>query len=183
MLPPAAERRSVGRRSVTLEDLGNTGEFLGAIAVLISLIYLALQIRHNTMTVRAVTSAAVSESLARVTEVVGADPQTARVYTLGLAGDSTLSPEESFQFNYLFATYMRRVENAYYQQLRGFVDSEHWQTTDRILSLAMELPGARRKWEGARSVYSDQFVAYVDRILIERGTSPAAAQQADEVGR
>jgi len=165
---------------VTLEDLGNTGEFLGAIAVLISLIYLALQIRHNTMTVRAGTSAAVSESLARVTEVVGTDPQTARVYMLGLAEDPTLSPEENFQFNFLFATYMRRVENAYYQQLRGFVNSEHWQTTERTLSLFMERPGARHTWEGARSVYSDQFVAYVDRILIERGTSPAAAQQGDE---
>ena len=66
--------------NVTLEDLGNTGEFLGAIAVLVSLLYLAMQIRQNTVTVRAGTSAAISDSLARVTEIVGADPRTARVY-------------------------------------------------------------------------------------------------------
>jgi len=160
---------------VTLENLGNVGEFLGAIAVLISLIYLALQIRHNTVTVRAGTSAAISESLARVTELLGADPEAARVYMLGLAGNSDLSPAENFQFNFLFATYMRRVENAYYQQLRGFVDSEHWQTTERTLALTMTLPGARHRWEGSRSVYSDRFTAYVDTVLTNLGSSAAAA--------
>ena len=165
---------------MTLEDLGNAGEFLGAIAVLVSLVYLALQIRHNTMTVRAGTSAAISESLARSTEVLGADPQAARVYVLGLAGDSSLSFEDNLRFNFLFRTYMRRVENAYYQKLRGFVDSDHWQTTERTLSQHMEMPGAKQNWEESRDLYSDQFVAYIDRVLIEQGVRPAAAQQGVE---
>ncbi len=167
---------------MTLEDLGNAGEFVGAIAVLVSLVYLALQIRHNTMTVRAGTSAAISESLARVTEKFGANPQIARVFMLGLAGDSELSPEERLQFNFLFATYFRRVENAYYQQLRGFVDSEHWQTTERTLSSSMRTPGARSQWERSRSAYSDPFAAYVDRILAEGGTNSAATPHAVEPG-
>ncbi len=33
---------------MSLEDLGNLGEFLGSIGVIVSLIYLALQIRQNT---------------------------------------------------------------------------------------------------------------------------------------
>ena len=33
---------------MTLEDLGNLGEFVGAIGVVVSLVYLALQIRQNT---------------------------------------------------------------------------------------------------------------------------------------
>ena len=165
---------------MTLEDLGNAGEFLGAIAVLVSLVYLALQIRHNTMTVRAGTSAAISESLARSTEVLGVDPQAARVYILGLAGDSSLSFEENLQFNFLFRTYMRRVENAYYQQLRGFVDTDHWQTTERTLSQMLKMPGGKRNWEESRDLYSDRFVAHLDRILIELGPGPAAAQQGVE---
>jgi hypothetical protein len=32
-----------------LEDLGNLGDFLGGIAVIATLIYLAIQIRQNTM--------------------------------------------------------------------------------------------------------------------------------------
>jgi len=37
---------------VTLESLGNLGEFVGALAVLVSLVYLAFQIRQNARTVR-----------------------------------------------------------------------------------------------------------------------------------
>ena len=33
---------------MSLENLGNLGEFIGAIAVLVSVMYLALQIRQNT---------------------------------------------------------------------------------------------------------------------------------------
>ena len=33
---------------MSLEDLGNIGEFVAAVALVVSLIYLAVQIRHNT---------------------------------------------------------------------------------------------------------------------------------------
>jgi hypothetical protein len=36
-----------------LEALGNMGHFIGGIAVVITLVYLALQIRHNTAAVEA----------------------------------------------------------------------------------------------------------------------------------
>ena len=35
-----------------LEDLGNLGDFVGGVAVVITLIYLAIQIRHNTGAVK-----------------------------------------------------------------------------------------------------------------------------------
>ena len=40
---------------MSLEDLGNIGEFVAAIGVIISLIYLAVQIRQNTSAVATAT--------------------------------------------------------------------------------------------------------------------------------
>jgi len=40
---------------MTLEDVGNTGELIGAIAVLITLVYLAIQLRQNTRALHAQT--------------------------------------------------------------------------------------------------------------------------------
>jgi len=40
---------------MSLEDLGNIGEFVAAVSVVVSLIYLAVQIRQNTRSVRAST--------------------------------------------------------------------------------------------------------------------------------
>ncbi len=33
---------------MTLQDLGSLGELVGGIAVVVSVVYLAIQIRHNT---------------------------------------------------------------------------------------------------------------------------------------
>ena len=44
--------------------LGNYGEFFGAIAVVVTLIYLALQIRQNTRATNAGTAFSLNESLA-----------------------------------------------------------------------------------------------------------------------
>ena len=51
---------SVGRRKpvATLDDLGNVGEFIAALGVVISLLYLAFQIRQNTSQINQNTKAA-----------------------------------------------------------------------------------------------------------------------------
>ncbi len=51
---------------MTLNELGSLGEFVGAIAVVISLIYLAIQIRHNTRAVQSTTHQAVLDGILRV---------------------------------------------------------------------------------------------------------------------
>ena len=49
--------------TASLQDLGNIGEFVGAIGVVISLIYLAIQIRHNTRQMEEQTKAVRVEAL------------------------------------------------------------------------------------------------------------------------
>ena len=45
-----------------LTQLANLGEFIGGLAVLVTLIYLALQVNQNTKTVRASTVQSLQES-------------------------------------------------------------------------------------------------------------------------
>jgi hypothetical protein len=126
---------------VTLQDLGSIGEFLGAIATVATLAYLAVQIRQNTRSVRAATSASVADSLSRWSEIIGSQPESARLWMQGLAEPDQLNGDARFQFPFLFISYLRRVENAYYQKQRGLLDLHTWQTAERILRRTMETPG------------------------------------------
>ena len=49
---------------MNLNDLANLGQIIGAIAVVISLIYVALSIRQNTNAVRAATAQSLHEHFA-----------------------------------------------------------------------------------------------------------------------
>lgn len=54
-----------GRWSMSLEELGNLGEFVGSIAVLVSLVYLAIQIKKSTETERSSTYRAIVADFTR----------------------------------------------------------------------------------------------------------------------
>ena len=48
---------------MTITELGSLGEFIGALAVLVTLIYLVLQIRQNTQSIRSQSRFSVLETL------------------------------------------------------------------------------------------------------------------------
>ncbi len=50
---------------MSISDLGSLGEFIGSIAVLVTLIYVALQIRYNTHATRAASHHAITDALMR----------------------------------------------------------------------------------------------------------------------
>ena len=58
---------------VTLQDLGNIGEFIGAIAVVISLVYLAAQIRQNTRALHSSSYSQAAEQLWLVNLAIAQD--------------------------------------------------------------------------------------------------------------
>ena len=94
---------------MTLEDLGNLGEFIGAIAVVVSLAYLAYQIRQNTSQMadhgRAIRMAALdatSGDFSKVRDPIIRDPQVASLWVRGMQDFSALSLEEQVQIGALF---------------------------------------------------------------------------------
>ena len=150
---------------MSLQDLGNIGEFLGGLAVLVSLVYVAFQIRQNTTSVRAAASASVAESLARVTETLSVEPELGRIWTQGQNDYDSLDDDARIRFNFVLLTYMRRLENAFYQQSRGFLDPDHWQTTERRIAYIMNRPGTARWWSQSRVRFSDPFIEFVERHI------------------
>ena len=76
---------------MNLNDLANIGQVIGAIAVVISLIYVALQIRQNTNAVRSATAQSVHEHFANWYHLIAADAELARIAANGLRDYQSLS--------------------------------------------------------------------------------------------
>ncbi len=64
---------------MTLEDLGNIGEFVGAVGVVVTLVYLAVQIRRNTISVRASTFQEAVRDVATLSDLLATDAELARI--------------------------------------------------------------------------------------------------------
>src|ERR1700749_4167366 len=78
---------------MTLSDIADTGTFIGAVGVFISLIYLALQVRQAELNQRSMASQGVA---ARITGIVqwSAEPHITSLRTRVLQGDTDFTAEE-----------------------------------------------------------------------------------------
>lgn len=85
---------------MTLEDLGNIGEFVGAIGVVASLIYLALQTRQNTRAVRVASFHQISESVSALSLAVFQDADLVSLMERVRSEPETLSSEDTTRYGF-----------------------------------------------------------------------------------
>ncbi len=97
------------------EAAGAIGEIIGALAVFLTLIYLALQIRQNT---KAVQASAVDASISKVTSVrqsMYENAEVAAIYVKGLANPDDLDEESRTRFRLLMHNIFLAISNIYSQ--------------------------------------------------------------------
>ena len=128
---------------MTLGDLGNIGEFISAIAVVVTLLYLALQIRQNTRTVRTSTYQSVFDSSNSVQELILANPRLERIFRLGRHDLSQLTDEERPQFRMLIDQFLNVHETMFLQYERGTLDEDFWRARLGGLRALLSQPGIR----------------------------------------
>jgi hypothetical protein len=94
---------------------------IGAIAVVISLIYVALQIRQNTNAVRSATAQAVHEHFSIWYNLVAADVELAQIAANGLRDYSSLSEQERVRFVATFMSFISYSQNAFLKWREGLL--------------------------------------------------------------
>ncbi len=110
------------------EAIGAIGEIVGATAVVVTLIYLAVQVRHGTRATQAASVQAASALDQEFLLTVGADPAMARLWATYLAAPETLPDDQKLQGAFLMASVTRRLENNYLQNRLGTLSKEGWQS-------------------------------------------------------
>ena len=150
---------------MTLQDLGNIGEFVAAIAVLLSLLYLAIQIRQNTKSVRTSTYQAVLDSSHQVNKLF-TDPHLERIYRLGRKDLSQLDDSELAQFKALVGTLVGFHEALFLQHQQGAIDDDFFVNRFNSFHYIISQPGVRAVWEErGRNYFAPSFVKRVDELL------------------
>ncbi len=157
-----------------LEDLGNIGDFLGGIGVVITLAYLAVQIRQNSRSVKASAAQSVLQSLSEALSASAASPGLTRVVAVGLTDFEQLDESEQTQlFVWLFA-WFRIIEQAHQHYTMGNIEEDQWRSQIAHLKTLMVAPACSRFWEVRRMVFSASFRSFVDSLDSE-GAAPSTS--------
>ncbi len=82
-----------------IATLAAWGEFIGGIAVVVSLIYLAGQIRQNSKLLRASTASATIAAFNATAGLMAQDPEAARIYWDAMLDRAALSESDRRRFD------------------------------------------------------------------------------------
>ena len=153
-----------------LEKWGVIAEMVGAAAIVVSLVFVGMEIRSNTQAAQAATFQA---SVGYDVELLlgqGRDADTARAYSAWLNDPDSLSGGERDQAALLSIASMRHIENLYLQHQAGMLSDEAWSAREKFVSFAVSRPGHRRVLESANA-WSGPFLEYARGL---QSTSPSA---------
>ena len=121
-----------------LDQLANIAEITAAALVIVSLIYVGVQIHQNTRAVRGST----------------------------LQLNTDIRPAHFTQFFFICRAMFLGFENQYYQFRQGILDQATYLGYERSMQTQLLLfPGFRVWWQQSHDVFSPEFVARVDSMI------------------
>lgn len=134
------------------DALGAVAELMGAIAVLITVGYLAVQIRQNTR-----SSERSGLSYLRDHHLLTEHNEQYNVLVLKSLRKETLTPEERLLMVERFYTIMKGFEVLWLQQQLGSVSRDQFDLHIDLARWALSAPACRRMWSQMSSIYSPGF--------------------------
>ncbi len=148
-----------------------TGEWAGAIAVVVTLIYLAIQIRQNNRGLRVNAYYQTADHITSTIVPIAQDPALSSIWNRGISRPDELSEEEWDRFVMLIIAYLHQNEAQYFAQQHGFHDEAIWRAKQFELATWVNRPGIQRVWETYKDHLSSDFVRTVEQLVEGRSGS------------
>jgi hypothetical protein len=143
--------------------IGAIGEILGAAGVILTLGYLARQVRTSHRLERRQSGEAAMDRISNFLARISADSQLARIWFHGTRETGDLSTEEKVQFGALCLDLTYIWERIYYLDVDGSIDAGLVATMQRGRSEIACSPGYRRWFELRKEWISDDFRREIER--------------------
>ena len=135
---------------MNIMELGAIGELVGGVAVIATLVYLAMQVRHSAATGRVTASSSMSESFNQVMS----NFDVGLAHKAMMPGIDALSPEERFAWAaQLYITYCH-LETMFFQARDGLLDPNGAARAKALIVFYQTTPGVQSWWHG--NIYDDR---------------------------
>jgi hypothetical protein len=139
-------------------------EAIGAIAVVASLVYLAIQVRQNTRAMRAATYDAMVRSSSDFLAPIIQDGDLAKVFESVTEAwpHPELDAKDRARGNYLLTQLFRTWENVFYQARQGTLETWLWVAWRTVILSYYHQPGIQAWWQTRHMAYSEPFREFLE---------------------
>lgn len=141
-------------------------EVIGALAVVFTLMYLAIQMKHSTLAVNQAAQQSMVAEMGASMDLLFADPKGAELWLKGIASFASLTAVEKVRFTCLLHHFTRVVEQAHLSFRVGTLDAPTWQGLEAQSRDVFGSPGIQQWWSLRRHWYSEAFRSFADELIV-----------------
>jgi len=143
------------------DELSAIAQMIGSIAVVFSVLYLAIQVHQSTRVSKLAAQDAAATALRDVTRPFAENAELARIWQVGLEKLDSLSPEDQTRFFHSVYQFLKAYETIHFHHIYGLMDEQIWKGWCGLLQHYIASPGMERYWELRRDLFSQRFQAFV----------------------
>lgn len=170
---------------MTIQELGALGEAFGALAVVISVVYLAIEVRNNTrqnaesLALNRLESFERSvESANRIRELLILNPDLVDLFIKGCEDFDALAAAERLRFDLLLRNMFAGFQRAFLRQQVVGHDPEHFAGAERLMDSILVNPGVLKWLEHGDKDWHPEFTALVRRRTTASREQSGSGRQA-----
>ena len=160
-----------------LSEAANWAEIVSAIGLVISLIYVGIQVTDNTSAMRSETASNASTEFIDWYTHMSGDPELMDVWLRGVTEPDSLDEQESLRFVFLLHIIMLQFQNNYYLVEEGTLDEKMLLAINNTLSTIRGTPGFAMYWSLRRDLFNPEYQAFVEQLMIETDGLPNPSYQ------
>ncbi len=147
------------------EAVSAVGEIIGAIAVVVTLVYLAVQVRRSTAATQAATVQLAAALDQEFLLTLGSDSVKAQLWTSYMSAPHTLPVEQAQQGHFLMGSLLRRLENIQIQKQLDTLSKHGWRSRQRMFEVIANSRGYSAFLDSPTAAFMDaEFLKYIDQF-------------------
>jgi hypothetical protein len=152
---------------MNLQDLASVAEIVGGVAVVVSLIYVGLQVNDSTSAIRSAAASDATKAMQSWYLEMGSNRQSSDVWFNAMRSPEPLSAHDEFQFLMSMHAVILGMQNSYLLSKEGTLDAEFREAVSTAIVAVKDLPGMNRYWRQRRGFFHTGFAVYVDGLLAQ----------------
>src|SRR2546421_11157080 len=149
---------------INWDAISAISQLVGSLAVVLSVLYLAVQVYHSTRVARLATQDAAATALRDVTKPLMENAELERIWRVGLEDISALSIEERARFFHASYQFLKAFETIHFHYVYGQMDKELWEGWHGLLRHYIFASGIAHYWKLRPEVFSKRFRNFVDSL-------------------
>jgi len=152
---------------LSLSEWANLAEVVGAAAVVVSLIFVGVQVRENTEEIRATNRQQLVGRAHEATKSFALDPGLS-IILAKVENSESLTDAEAIQYGYLIRAVLYDIQEAFILNREGRLDDAYWATRAAVARSYMIQPLAQQIYarDRAQGTLIPDFTDWVDQSVL-----------------